>query len=98
MIGDTLADLENPVPLPRITVDEPAISVTIGTNSSPLAGPGVRSQTDRPHGQDRLDSELIGNVSLRVLDIGRPTPGRCRAAVSWRWRSSSSRCAAKGSS
>ena len=72
MIGDTLADLENPVPLPRITVDEPAISVTIGTNSSPLAGRVSGHKLTARMVKSRLDSELIGNVSLRVLDIGRP--------------------------
>ena len=72
MIGDTLADLENPKPLPRITVDEPAISVTIGTNSSPLAGRVSGHKLTARMVKQRLDSELIGNVSLRVLDIGRP--------------------------
>ncbi|ASR04244.1 MULTISPECIES: translational GTPase TypA [Gordonia] len=72
MIGDTLADLENPQPLPRITVDEPAISVTIGTNSSPLAGRVSGHKLTARMVKQRLDTELIGNVSLRVLDIGRP--------------------------
>ncbi|MFV3115973.1 translational GTPase TypA [Gordonia amicalis] len=72
MIGDTLADLENPQPLPRITVDEPAISVTIGTNSSPLAGRVSGHKLTAGMVKQRLDTELIGNVSLRVLDIGRP--------------------------
>ena len=72
MIGDTLADVENPQPLPRITVDEPAISVTIGTNSSPLAGRVSGHKLTARMVKSRLDSELIGNVSLRVLDSGRP--------------------------
>ncbi|MGK2320102.1 translational GTPase TypA [Gordonia rhizosphera] len=72
MIGDTLADLENPQALPRITVDEPAISVTIGTNSSPLAGRVSGHKLTARMVKARLDSELVGNVSLRVLDIGRP--------------------------
>ncbi|GAA3694395.1 translational GTPase TypA [Gordonia hankookensis] len=72
MIGDTLADVENPQPLPRITVDEPAISVTIGTNSSPLAGRVSGHKLTARMVKSRLDSELVGNVSLRVLDIGRP--------------------------
>jgi GTP-binding protein len=72
MIGDTLADLDNPEPLPRITVDEPAISVTIGTNSSPLAGRVSGHKLTARMVKSRLDSELVGNVSLRVLDIGRP--------------------------
>ncbi len=72
MIGDTLADSENPVALPRITVDEPAISVTIGTNTSPLVGRVSGHKLTARMVKDRLDKELIGNVSLRVLDIGRP--------------------------
>ncbi|MDN3263216.1 translational GTPase TypA [Streptomyces sp. CSDS2] len=84
MIGETLADQENPVPLPLITVDEPAISMVIGTNTSPLVGRGAtgkgadnkaavkdRKVTARQV-KDRLDRELIGNVSLRVLDTDRP--------------------------
>ncbi|KQU39574.1 MULTISPECIES: translational GTPase TypA [Nocardiaceae] len=72
MIGDTLADLENPVALPRITVDQPAISVTIGTNTSPLVGRVSGHKLTARMVKSRLDQELIGNVSLKVLDIGRP--------------------------
>ncbi|WP_026343355.1 translational GTPase TypA [Nocardia sp. BMG111209] len=72
MIGDTLADVENPVALPRITVDEPAISVTIGTNTSPLVGRVQGHKLTARMVKARLDQELVGNVSLRVLDIGRP--------------------------
>ncbi|MFC7448554.1 translational GTPase TypA [Rhodococcus daqingensis] len=72
MIGDTLADTENPVALPSITVDEPAISVVIGTNTSPLVGRVKGHKLTARMVKSRLDSELIGNVSLRVLDIGRP--------------------------
>ena len=72
MIGDTLADLAAPVALPRITVDEPAISVTIGTNSSPLAGKVSGHKLTARMVKSRLDTELIGNVSIRVVDIGRP--------------------------
>ncbi|MEV0245205.1 translational GTPase TypA [Nocardia sp. NPDC050712] len=72
MIGDTLADPENPVALPRIAVDEPAISVTIGTNTSPMVGRVKGHKLTARMVKDRLDKELIGNVSLRVLDIGRP--------------------------
>ncbi|WP_024793785.1 translational GTPase TypA [Tomitella biformata] len=72
MIGDTLADLENPVALPRIDIDEPAISVTIGTNTSPLAGRVSGHKLTARMIKARLDAELVGNVSLRVLDIGRP--------------------------
>ena len=72
MIGDTLADLENPVALPRITVDEPAISVTIGTNTSPLAGKVSGHKLTARMVRNRLDTELVGNVSIRVVDIGAP--------------------------
>ena len=74
MIGETLADLENPVALPLITVDEPAISMTIGINTSPLAGRGPTKDTKVTARlvKDRLDKELVGNVSLKVLDTERP--------------------------
>ncbi len=71
-IGETLADPENPVALPLITVDEPAISMTIGTNTSPLAGREKGTKVTARLVKDRLDSELIGNVSLRVLNTDRP--------------------------
>ncbi len=72
MIGDTLADQVNPVALPRITVDEPAIAVTIGTNTSPLSGKVPGHKLTARMVKSRLDTELVGNVSVRVLDIGRP--------------------------
>jgi GTP-binding protein len=81
MIGETLADLEDPRPLPLITVDEPAIAMTLGVNSSPLVGrdavtggPGGPRQTKVTARmvKDRLDRELIGNVSLAVLPTERP--------------------------
>ena len=72
MIGDTLADLANPIALPRITVDEPAISVTIGTNTSPLAGKVSGHKLTARMVRNRLDAELVGNVSIRVVDIGLP--------------------------
>jgi GTP-binding protein len=72
MIGDTLADLANPVALPRITVDEPAISVTIGTNTSPLAGKVPGHKLTARMVRNRLDTELVGNVAIRVVDIGQP--------------------------
>ncbi len=71
-IGETLADAEHPVPLPLITVDEPAISMTIGTNTSPLAGRVKGSKVTARLVKDRLDKELVGNVSLRVLPTERP--------------------------
>ena len=70
-IGETLADAENPVPLPIISVDEPSISMTIGINTSPLAGESGTKVTARLL-KTRLDAELIGNVSIRVLDTERP--------------------------
>ncbi|MFM1905453.1 MAG: hypothetical protein RIT32_249, partial [Actinomycetota bacterium] len=69
-LGETLADAENPIALPLITVDEPSISMTIGVNSSPLAGQSGTKLTARLV-KNRLDSELIGNVSLRVLNTER---------------------------
>lgn len=71
MIGDTLADPEHPVALPRITVDEPAISMTIGVNTSPMAGRSGNQLTARVV-KNRLDQELIGNVSIKVLPTDRP--------------------------
>ena len=70
-LGETLADLENSHALPLITVDEPSISMTIGINTSPLAGKSGKMLTARQV-KDRLDKELVGNVSLRVLNTERP--------------------------
>ncbi|HYI52528.1 MAG TPA: translational GTPase TypA [Microlunatus sp.] len=70
-IGETLSDPENPKPLPLITVDEPSISMTIGINTSPLAGKSGKNLTARLV-KARLDTELIGNVSIRVLTTERP--------------------------
>ncbi len=87
MIGETLADPDDPRPLPLITVDEPAISMTLGVNTSPLVGkggfttgaagaakPGSRGTTKVTARMvlDRLDSELVGNVSIKVLATERP--------------------------
>ena len=72
MIGDTLADPDHAHALPRITVDEPAISVTIGTNTSPLAGKVAGHKLTARMVRSRLDAELVGNVSIRVVDTGRP--------------------------
>jgi len=71
-IGDTLADLDDPQPLPRITVDEPAISMTIGVNTSPLQGKGGGTKLTARLLRSRLDAELVGNVSVRVLPTERP--------------------------
>jgi GTP-binding protein len=87
MIGETLADPEDPRPLPLITVDEPAISMTLGVNTSPLVGRGGfttgAAGAARPRAKgttkvtarmvlDRLESELVGNVSIKVLPTERP--------------------------
>jgi GTP-binding protein len=72
MIGETLADPDDPRPLPLITVDEPAISMVIGTNTSPLVGKVKGSKVTARMVKDRLDKELVGNVSLRVLPTDRP--------------------------
>ena len=69
-IGETLADLDDPRPLPVITVDEPAMSITIGVNTSPLAGKDGDKITARQI-KARLDQELVGNVSLRVEETAR---------------------------
>ncbi len=72
-IGETLTDIDDPRPLPLITVDDPAISMTIGINTSPLAGKGGKHhKVTARQVKDRLDSELVGNVSLRVLPTERP--------------------------
>ena len=71
-IGETLADPENPIPLPLITVDEPAISMTIGTNTSPMVGRVRGSKVTARMMLDRLDREMVGNVSLRILPTERP--------------------------
>ncbi len=70
-IGETLADPDDPRPLPVITVDEPALSMTIGINTSPLAGQEGSKLTARLL-KTRLDAELVGNVSLRVRPTERP--------------------------
>ena len=77
MIGDTLADADDPRQLPVITIDDPSISMTIGVNTSPLAGrpvggmqPGTKLTARFI--KNRLDAELVGNVSIRVLPTERP--------------------------
>ena len=72
MIGETLADADDPRPLPLITVDEPAVSVTVGVNTSPLAGREKGTKLTARLVKDRLDRELVGNVSLRVLPTAWP--------------------------
>jgi len=70
-IGETLADPQDPRPLPVITVDEPAMSITLGVNTSPLAGKDGDKLTARQI-EARLDQELVGNVSLRVRETEKP--------------------------
>jgi GTP-binding protein TypA/BipA len=70
-IGETLADAQDPRPLPVIRVDEPSLAVTVGINTSPLAGRDGTRLTARQV-RARLDQELVGNVSLRVRDTERP--------------------------
>ncbi len=70
-IGETLADAEDPHPLPVMTIDEPSLSMTVGVNTSPLAGRDGKKMTARLV-KARLDAELIGNVSIRVLPTERP--------------------------
>jgi GTP-binding protein len=69
-IGETLADPDDPRPLPVISVDEPAMSITIGVNTAPLAGREGSKLTARQI-SSRLQTELVGNVSLRVRDTER---------------------------
>ena len=71
-IGETLSDPDDPRQLPVITVDEPSISMTIGINTSPLAGRSGGSKLTAPMIKSRLEAETIGNVSIRVLPTERP--------------------------
>ncbi len=71
LIGETLVDVDNPTPMPVISVDEPSLSMTIGINTSPLAGKEGQKLTARMV-KNRLDAELVGNMSLRVLGTERP--------------------------
>ncbi|HYV16830.1 MAG TPA: translational GTPase TypA [Conexibacter sp.] len=72
MIGETIADPEDPRALPVIHVDDPSLSVTIGVNTSPLAGREKGTKVTARLIKNRLDAELVGNVSLRVLPTERP--------------------------
>jgi GTP-binding protein len=96
-IGETLADIDDPRPLPVITVDEPSLSVTIGINTSPLAGRSGSKLTARQI-KSRLDQELVGNVACGSAKPIAPTPGRCRGAASCNWRCWSRSCDARASS
>ena len=70
-IGETLADSDDPRPLPVIHVDEPSLSMTIGINTAPLAGQDGTKLTARLL-KNRLDQEQVGNVSIRLLPADRP--------------------------
>ncbi len=70
-IGETLADAENPVALPVMTIDEPSLAMTIGINTSPVAGNDGTKLTARLL-KNRLDAELVGNVAIRVVPTERP--------------------------
>jgi GTP-binding protein len=69
-IGETIADAETPEPLPPVQVDEPALGMTVGVNNSPLAGQSGNKLTARLL-KNRLDAELVGNVSIKVLETER---------------------------
>ena len=71
-IGETLADANDPRPLPVLRIDEPSLSMTIGVNTSPLAGQGGGTKLTARLVKSRLDTELVGNVSLRVFPTARP--------------------------
>ncbi len=71
-IGETLTDVDDPRPLPLIAIDDPAISMTVGINTSPLAGHTKGGKVTARQIKDRLDRELVGNVSIRVLPTDRP--------------------------
>ena len=70
-IGETLTDVDDPRPLPTIQIDEPSLSITMGVNTSPLAGLDGKKLTARMV-KDRLDQELVGNVSIKVLNTEKP--------------------------
>src|SRR5699024_5630255 len=72
MIGDTLTDINTPKPMPAIVIDDPAISMTVGINTSPLAGREERTKVPARMVKDRLDQELVGTVSLEVVPAERP--------------------------
>jgi GTP-binding protein len=71
-IGETLADAADPRPLPVLRIDEPSLSMTIGVNTSPLAGQDGGTKLTARLVKGRLDTELVGNVSLRVFPTARP--------------------------
>jgi GTP-binding protein len=70
-IGDTIASVEEPIALPRLVVDEPVLRMTFGVNTSPLAGKEGKYLTSR-HLVDRLNKEILGNVSIKLFETGSP--------------------------
>lgn len=99
MIGETIVDPDDPRPLPLIHVDDPAISMTFGINDSPLAGTeGKDHKLTARMIKDRLDRELIGNVSIKVLPTDRPDAWEVQAVANSHWPCLPSRCAVKASS
>src|SRR5499427_2658059 len=70
-IGETIADVERPAPIPPIAIDEPTVSIIFGVNTSPTAGREGQYVTSRQL-KDRLDKELLGNVSIRVESTDTP--------------------------
>src|SRR5437899_1633968 len=68
-IGETITDVENPAPLPHIAIDEPTIAMLFTVNTSPVAGKDGQYVTSR-NLRERLEKELLTNVSLRVDDVG----------------------------
>src|SRR5699024_10349494 len=72
MIGDTLTDINTPKPMPAIVIDDPAISMTVGINTSPLAGREKGTKVTARMVNDRLDEELVGNVSRTAVPTERP--------------------------
>lgn len=93
MIGDTLAASANPVALPRITVDEPAISVTIGTNTCRWRARWVVTSSPRAWSEAGWMPSWWATCRFVSSTSAPRTPGRYRVAASWRWRCWSSRCA-----
>ena len=87
-IGETVTDPLNPMPIPPVASDEPTVSMVFGVNTSPMAGRDGQYVTSRQI-RDRLDKELLGNVSIRCEDTGSPEEIKSSAAVSCSWRSSS---------
>jgi GTP-binding protein len=85
-IGETITSVENPSPLPLIVIDEPTIAIQFSVNNSPFAGREGNYVTSR-NLRERLEKELLTNVSIRVEDTGSPTASRCWAEANCSWQS-----------